>query len=65
MQFMHLGQKDNKCENCGKLFTALQALKKNLHSVHDGHKDHKCETCGKSFSVSSNLKRHIHTVHES
>ena len=61
---VHEGNKDHKCDDCGKIFSSLQVLEKHLHRVHDGYKDHKCESCDKSFSQAGNLKTHIHIIHD-
>ena len=49
------GDKDNKCEKCGKVFSVLNVLKRHIKDVHEGQKDHKCETCCKAFSNSRSL----------
>ena len=54
----------NACFFCGKSFTTVAVLKRNIHTVHEGHKDYKCESCGKSFASKQSLKNHIHTIHK-
>ena len=61
---MHEGQKDYKCNSCGKLFSESGNLKRHIHTVHKGHKDYKCNSCGKLFTESGNLKRHFQSMHE-
>ena len=58
------GDKDFKCESCGKSFCSAGTLRNHIHTVHEGHKDFKCESCGKSMASLQILKNHIHTVHE-
>ena len=60
---VHNGQKDHKCDSCGKAFSYRGDLKKHKNSVHNGQKDHKCDSCGKSFSEAGNLKTHINSAH--
>ena len=60
---VHNGQKDHKCDSCGKLFSKPCNLKIHISTVHNCQKDHKCDSCGKLFSPSMNLKIHISTVH--
>ena len=36
---IHEGQKDPKCECCGKYFSQLGDLKKHIHAHHEGNKD--------------------------
>ena len=36
---VHNGQKDHKCDSCGKLFSQAGNLKKHIISVHNGQKD--------------------------
>ena len=55
---IHNGEKDHKCDSCGKSFTQAGCLKRHINSVHNGQKDHKCETCGKAFSEAGSLKIH-------
>ena len=38
------GQKDHKCDSCGKAFSQARDLKKHIDSVHNGIKDHKYGT---------------------
>ena len=64
VKHMHIGQKDCKCQACGKSYSQPGNLKRHMHTIHEGHKHHKCESCGKSFSRTVNLKRHISIVHE-
>ena len=59
----HEGQKEHKCELCGKKFGSY-ALILHIRTVHEGRKDHKCETCGKEFGTLGALKVHIKTIHE-
>ena len=39
----HDGNKDFKCEPCGKSFSEAGDLKNHMQTVHDGYKDHKCK----------------------
>ena len=55
------GQKDHKCESCGKSFTAARTLNEHIYTIHEGHKDYKCESCGKLFSRADSLKSHSHS----
>ena len=60
---VHIGQKDHKCDSCGKAFSEAGKLKKHINSVHNGQKDQKCDLCETAFSTSQNLKKHINAVH--
>ena len=53
------GNKDYKCNYCGKSSSRANNLKKHILIVHKGHKDHKCVSCSKSFSTAVSLKNHI------
>ena len=45
---LYEGNKDCKCESCGK---SLTSFKKHINAVHEGHKDHKCGSCDKSLHI--------------
>ena len=60
---VHNGQKDYKCDSCGKALSRAQSLKIHINSVHKGKKDHKCNICGMAFSTVGCLKRHINAFH--
>ena len=58
---VHSGEKDHKCDTCGKSFSEARNLKIHINVVHNGQKYHKCDICGKSFA--DKLRRHINSVH--
>ena len=60
---VHNGQKDHKCNSCGKEFSRADHLKTHINAVHNGVKDYKCHSCGKSFSQAGSLRIHINAVH--
>ena len=51
MKLIHEGNKDYKCESCGKLFMYNNSsyLKKHIQTIHEGQKDFKCNYCGNLF----------------
>ena len=51
------GQKDHKCDSCGKAFSQAGDLKKHINAIHNGLKDHKCDLW-KAFSRAGDLKKH-------
>ena len=59
---VHKGQKNPKCESCGKSFSKAKNLKRHIHTVHEDHKEHICESCNKSFTAAVTLITHIYTV---
>ena len=59
---IHEGNKDYKCDSCGKSFSEAGSLKTHLSTIHEDHKDHKCESCGKLFSQAGHLQRHLHKM---
>ena len=52
---VHKGQKNPKCESCGKSFSKAKNLKRHIHTVYEGHKEHICESCNKSFTAAVTL----------
>ena len=64
IRLVHEGQKDHKCDICGKLYSGAVTLIRHKQSVHEGKKNHTCDTCGNCFSQNASLKRHIRQVHE-
>ena len=61
---IHEGQRNYKCDFCGKLFTESGNLKNHIKSIHEEQRNYKCDYCGKSFAQSGHLKKHIKTIHE-
>ena len=57
---VHNGQKDHKCDSCGKSFSSAQMMKYHIKAIHNNHK---CDICGKSFSQGRFLNRHINAIH--
>ena len=60
MNAVHNGQKDHKCDSCGKAFSQAGDTFIQFIIIKKGHK---CESCGKSFSIAQYLKKHIKGVH--
>ena len=58
------GQRNYKCNICGKSFTQSNHLKTHIKAVHEGQRNYKCDSCGKPFTQSGSLTLHIKTVHE-
>ena len=61
---VHEGQRDHKCENCGKEYTNKKHLLSHIKRVHDNIRDEQCKTCGKCFFSKECLNRHIKFIHE-
>ena len=57
----HIGHKLT-CEQCGKTFNRIDALKNHVTVVHEGLK-HQCDFCDKSYNQRNSLRRHIHESH--
>ena len=58
------GQKNYKCDSCGKSFKQSGYLKIHIKTIHEGQKNYKCNFCGLSFRDSGHLKKHIKTIHQ-
>ena len=51
----HLGIKDNKCDQCGKLYSSDRSLQQHITRVHLGQREFECELCEKTFTrIASN-----------
>ena len=54
------GQKEHKCDSCGKSFSQVGNLKSHINYVHKyDQKDNKCGSCEKAFTQVGDLKKHI------
>ena len=55
---VHNGQKDHKCDSCGKAFPKGPTL-----ILFIMVKNYKCDPCRKSYSQAGHLKTHTNSVH--
>ena len=64
ISIVHEGEKNYKCEICGKDFGEKRHLKRHKDIVHEGLKPYKCDFCTSAFGQSGDLRRHIERVHK-
>merc|ERR1712150_88344 len=55
--------KTHECNQCRKMFSRANDLKRHVQTVHEDIRKYKFEECGKSFGEMGNLKRHIKAIH--
>ena len=51
--------KENKCHECGKIFTLRYNLHQHIRNVHTSHETFKCDKCSKVFRHKSSLNKHM------
>ena len=56
--------RQNKCDQCSKIFPAKRTLKRHIITVHEGRKDYKCDQCTMAYGQSGDLKRHMIRAHQ-
>ena len=54
----HLGQKDEKCPECGKGFVCKSDLIRHKLNVHSAYGRYQCPDCGKRLRSNTSLNRH-------
>lgn len=55
--------KDFKCNECLKILTSKDNLKKHINEVHLKLKPFKCTQCNRQFSQKINMQKHINQTH--
>ena len=58
-----LGEKDHKCDICGKLFGTKSHLRRHILQIHEVQTGHKCQLCNKEFGYYQHLSDHIKIEH--
>ena len=64
IKIIHQGQRNHKCDYCGKFYTRMTNLKINFKIVHEDQENFLCDSCEKFFTLKQNLKTRIKNVHE-
>ena len=56
---VHLKLEEQTCEECGKILSGKNSIKRHKLSAHnDGKKDYQCEDCGRCFVADRSLTEH-------
>ncbi|XP_060597196.1 uncharacterized protein LOC132751100 isoform X2 [Ruditapes philippinarum] len=51
-------ENNNKCEQCKKIFSSVNALQRHIKDMHEEHPRVPCPICGKMFKNEGNVQRH-------
>ena len=60
----HTGQKDFKCEFCGKLLGRSGSLKNHIRAVHEKVKNFSCNKCDYKAFKKDKFKQHLRKIHD-
>merc|ERR1712150_169575 len=52
-----------ECNQCGKMFSRANDLKRHFQTVHQDIRKYECKECGRNFGEIGTLKRHIQAIH--
>jgi len=64
LEIGHEKKRDNRCQNCDKMFTTMSILTRHNKTVHSKIRPFQCPKCNKMFACKRNFHFHVSGVHD-